>query len=216
MSLIPTDKLDAIGEMAHDNNRQIRLDELMVEYPSAAAADEAVRYLFERPIFNISHQNKKEKSQWARHDWMNVAANQGHYSWAHALLDHGADPSLMTEDGTWGGGQALREALDNKDVEPRWLERLWAMTDMKSMMQVLGARFTQHAFLKRYSETADKVALRVHGRPDTAEALEALYAIGGPHLMPRYAAKLAEDRAARALGSPAEAGFDRIRSRQRP
>lgn len=175
---------------------------LMEQHPSANAGL-WVDALFNQPWLNASANS--QDLDWEKHDWLTIAVRKGHDAWAMALLDAGVNPSLISEDQTWGGGQALREALDQASpVGPVLLERLWRETDMGQMLTILSARIDREMsqtdslsalLASRYRRHVDLTAVRVMDRPDLAPQVAALYAKLGEEGMPQFAAAArAQDR----------------------
>jgi hypothetical protein len=192
MSLLSTDELRAFDETL-DRHRLSFLIDLMERYPSTEQAKAGVTQLLAHPLFQIPDYRFHYSGEWLSHDWLVTAVHFQRTAWAKALLDQGVNASLMIPEGDWGGGQALREALDQKNADPELLEQLWQRTDMKAMIQVLTHRIerTQRDgnmgwFSARYTHHVDCVAARHARTPELTEALAALVTLTGEENLPLY------------------------------
>lgn len=192
--------VDVFSQLSFGTERDGYLVDLMVRAPTPAKADEGVRKLFASDIFNVEGAggSRSESRKWNRHKWLILAVENGHFAWANALLDHGANPSLTTEDGRMGAGQALRSAMDNPKTESRLLERLWQLTDMKAMGWLMCERLKSNPGDARYLHHADQVAMRFIDCPEMRETIDAMHRLAGDAGMPTYAAaQLSRARQAR-------------------
>lgn len=193
MSVFSSDDLHVLGQ-SPDRNLIVLLMDRVQANPSADAAQQGVAQLLASPAFQPGQ--RTEAVEWLLHDWLVTTVHTRQFAWAKALLDQGVNPSLMTPDGAWGGGQALREALDlahDGKGEPALLEQLWDRTDMHSMITVLMHRIERTMiegyfgwFSDRYVHHVDCVAARHCNNPAVADALHALIRRTGPERLPLY------------------------------
>lgn len=216
MSLIPDGQLQMFDTFVAGDMTANLLGKIMQQHASSEEAQQGTRELLARPAFTGKGPPPwNSQTEWARHDWLSQAVNEGHVAWAHALLDQAVDPRLTILNGKHclQAGWVLREAMKAPQPEPRLMARLWGLVEVNALVTSLCQTFKERpqdaVTLRQIDLTALWLLDRLDGKPN----LDTMVGTVGDQPLPLYTAALqARERAARTPDLPSE-GIPRPRFR---